>query len=138
MAWFLEAAASVLVVAGVVSMLLAATLGTLWEWRAWRWLARRIRGEPPPPPPRSLEQVAADVRRISQGFHRTTMRFAQFEGRRRSYDQVLGEAASMLEVDHLLAVLPPGPELDVERARLERVLAAHGILPHRTTGPGDR
>ena len=44
-----------------------------------------------------------------------------------AYDRVLVEACAALVVEHLLEVLPPGPELDVERQRVELVLAAAGL-----------
>ena len=49
--------------------------------------------------------------------------------RRLAYDRVLGEAADMTGCPHLLAVLPPGDELDHERQRVERLLVQHGLLP---------
>lgn len=90
-------------------------------------LRRRPRSRGPAPP-RTLEEVSADVRRIRARYHQDGMRFAQLEGRRRSYDRVLAQAATMLEVEHLLTVLAPGEELDAERGRVERVLAGFGVL----------
>jgi hypothetical protein len=59
------------------------------------------------------------------------MRFAQYEGRRQAFDRVLAEAAVALEIEHLLTVLPPGAELDQERARVEARLVDAGLLPTR-------
>jgi hypothetical protein len=53
--------------------------------------------------------------------------YARIEARRRAYDEVLGEACRALRLEHLLAVLPPGPELDVERLRVEAVLDRAGF-----------
>ena len=47
--------------------------------------------------------------------------------RRRAYDGVLAECCAALELTHLLGVLPPGPELDVERARVEGLLEDSGL-----------
>jgi hypothetical protein len=114
------------------TFLLAALGSGAPGWRALppaRWLLKR-RPEPEPAPPvRPIEQVASDVRRISQRYHQQGMRFVQYEGRRRAYDGVLGEAADMLGIAHLLGVLPPGAELDRERSRVERLLAEAGVLP---------
>ena len=85
---------------------------------------------PATPTHRPLSTIAADAQRLSERYHREGMRFAQYEGRRQAFDRVLGEAAEMLEVEHLLAVLPPGPELDHERKRIEARLVQEGLLPH--------
>jgi hypothetical protein len=82
------------------------------------------------PTRRPLSDIAADARRLSERYHQEGMRFAQYEGRRQAFDRVLGEAAEMLEVEHLLAVLPPGPERDHERKRIETRLVQEGLLPH--------
>lgn len=90
----------------------------------------RARRRPVPVPAgRPLEDIAADVRRISRRFHQQGMRFAQYEGRRRSYDQALAEAADALEIAHLVGVLPAGVELDRERERVEDLLTEVGVLP---------
>lgn len=94
-----------------------------------RFLPTRSR-VPATPIHRPLSTIAADVRRLSERYHREGMRFAQYEGRRQAFDRVLGEAAEMLEVEHLLDVLPPGPERDHERKRVEARLVHAGLLPH--------
>ncbi len=96
-----------------------------------------LRGQPrrpdgPPPIHRPLRDVAADARRLAERYHREGMRFAQYEGRRLAYDRVLGEAAEMLEIEHLLQVLPPGPECDQERERVEARLVRAGLLLERS------
>lgn len=78
---------------------------------------------------RPVEQVCADLRRIHEAFHGGGMRFAKYEGCRQAYDRVLGEAADMVGVTHLLSLLPPGEELDRERERVEWLLRHHGLLP---------
>jgi hypothetical protein len=126
MAVVLEAIAWLLVLAAAPVVLLAAVVGRRRTLPFARWRRRRDRSVPAA---RTLEVVAADVRRISLRFHQDGMRFAQYEGRRQAYDRVLAEAAAMLEVEHLLAVLPAGPDLDDERRRVEAVLAGLGVLP---------
>ena len=50
---------------------------------------------------------------------------------RSAYDRALAECCTALGITHLLAVLPAGPELDVERERVEDQLAGFGVrLPH--------
>jgi hypothetical protein len=87
---------------------------------------RRARAQPVGRP---LEVVAQDVRRLAARFHHPPpgMSFAKLEGARRAYDQVLAEACAALEVEHLLGVLPPGDELDLERVRVEGLLWAAGL-----------
>jgi|SRR5690349_17794719 hypothetical protein len=112
----------------------AALRGDLAEWRSARAAARRVRlarrhGADVVPLRRPVEQVGADLRRLRASFHRGGMRFAKYEGCRLAYDRVLGEAADMTGCPHLLAVLPPGEELDRERERVESLLVEHGLLP---------
>src|SRR6478735_3299489 len=112
----------------------AALRGDLAEWRSARAAARRARrarrrGADVVPLHRPVERVGADLRRLHSTFHRGGMRFAKYEGCRLAYDRVLGEAADMAGCPHLLAVLPPGEELDHERQRVEGLLVQHGLLP---------
>ncbi len=83
----------------------------------------------PRAPGRPIEEIARDAHRIGSRFHALPDRrsFAQLEGRRMAYDGVLVEACTALGVAHLLEVLPPGPELDGERRRVESVLDAWGL-----------
>lgn len=97
-----------------------------------RLLRRRRRPEELTMTHRPLSEVAADARRLAAGYHREGMRFAQYEGRRQAFDRVLGEAAEMLEIEHLLHVLPPGPACDRERARVEARLTQAGLLLRRS------
>ena len=103
--------------------------------RRWRTLVRLVSHTPEAtvvPLHRPIEQLAVDVRRLHDAFHHNGMRFAKYEGCRLAYDGVLAEAAETLELDHLLAVLPPGDERDHERERIERLLGDAGLLrrPH--------
>lgn len=78
---------------------------------------------------RPIETVASDVRRLGRRFESVPARlpFARFEALRQAYDAVLAEACRALDIDHLLEVLPPGPELDSERRRVEAALARAGL-----------
>lgn len=69
------------------------------------------------------------ARRLSSRFHGPAagQRFAKTEALRRAYDEVLAEACTALGVTHLLSVLPPGAELDAERARVEWALDCAGL-----------
>jgi hypothetical protein len=53
--------------------------------------------------------------------------FARFEGVRLAYDQVLAEACRALGIEHLLGVLGPGVDLDLERERVEAALDRAGL-----------
>lgn len=107
----------------------------LGEWRATRallGLRARVRRTARPavvPLHRPIEQVGPDVRRLHRAFHRGGMRFAKYEGCRLAYDGVLAEAAGILEITHLLDVLPPGSERDHERERIEGLLEQAGLSP---------
>jgi hypothetical protein len=87
------------------------------------------RADLPRPQGRPLELIASDARRLGSRFANPPRgaAFAKLEGLRRAYDHVLGEACSALGVDHLLGVLPPGDELDAERARVEGLLWLAGL-----------
>jgi hypothetical protein len=123
-----------LLVLALMRVSCAALRGDLAEWRSARAAARRVRlarrhGADVVPLRRPVEQVGADLRRLRASFRRGGMRFAKYEGCRLAYDRVLGEAADMTGCPHLLAVLPPGEELDRERERVESLLVEHGLLP---------
>ena len=82
-----------------------------------------------PPPHRPIEAIADDLRRLDarcRHFPRGTS-YAKQEALRFAYDRALAEACACLEIEHLLAVLPPGPELDTERKRIEDSLWLLGL-----------
>ena len=87
------------------------------------------RGAPLQPVGRPLETIAQDARRLGLRFHHPApgASFAKLEGARCAYEHVLGEACTALGVEHLLAVLPPGDELDAERVRVEGLLWLAGL-----------
>jgi hypothetical protein len=89
-----------------------------------RWVERRrlAHGRP-------WEQIARDARRLSV-WHRTHppgQSFVKYEAHRRAYDDVLAEACHALDIEHLIGVLEPGPELDSERSRVEWRLESAGL-----------
>jgi hypothetical protein len=90
---------------------------------------RKERAPAPPRPGRPIEVIARDARRLGLRFHYLPpgVSFARFEGGRKAYDDVLAEACLALGVEHLLGVLPPGPELDTERGRVEVALEWTGL-----------
>jgi hypothetical protein len=110
---------------------LALLVGDAEKWRAWQAIDRnrRRRAAEVISMHRPLQQVSADLDRLRAAFGRGDMRFAKYEGCRQAYDQVLAEAADMVDVAHLLSVLPPGTELDVERRRVELLLETAGMFP---------
>ena len=138
MAGWLQVLALAVLAGTAVPVAVAAFSGDLVRWRSVRLVvavvgrvrdARRRPDADVVPLRRPIEQVGADLRRLHASFHRGGMRFAKYEGCRQAYDQVLAEAAEMAGVTHLLCLLAPGPELDLERSRVEVVLRHHGMLP---------
>jgi hypothetical protein len=89
----------------------------------------RLRPPGPPVIGRPIQDIARDATRLGHSFREVPrgLSFARFEGCRRAYDLVLTEACRALEIDHLLGVLPPGPELDAERERVEAKLWLAGL-----------
>ena len=87
----------------------------------------------PEPDGRPIEAIAADLHRLGRRFHTLDPHtsFAKVEAVRGAYDRTLAECCTALGITHLLAVLPAGPELDVERERVEDQLAGCGVrFPH--------
>jgi hypothetical protein len=105
------------------------------------WLARlvfgsarlplpvRRREEPLAPVGRPLEQVAADLRRLGRQLAHVPAGapMARRRGLQAAYDDVLAEAAGLLEVPHTLDTVAPGRARDVERLRLQTALAEAGL-----------
>ncbi|HET8559167.1 MAG TPA: hypothetical protein VFL69_01485 [Marmoricola sp.] len=122
--WLVDAVAVVLVAAGGIWV-------GLWARPRW-WRARSGPGAPAPRPGRttpSIEESVARSRRLGRLHHGPAegRSRAKAEGIRRAYDGALAECCSALEIVHLLEVLPPGPELDAERTRVERRLELSGV-----------
>jgi hypothetical protein len=93
-------------------------------------LGRRVHTPKALPPGRPIEDIAHDARRLCHRFELSEYQrisFAKYEGLRRAYDDVLGEACDALGIDHLLSVLPAGTECDLERLRVEYLLSQRGL-----------
>jgi hypothetical protein len=104
-------------------------------WGVVRSRMRRLRGvDEVTPRGRPIEDIAYDARRLGgQLSHADDGRSALRIGAIRSaYDGVLAEGCQALGLAHLLAVLPPGAELDAERQRVESTLAAAGMVLEQT------
>ena len=116
----------------LVGLVLAALGGLLWLGR------RRISGllgrgtSAPEPANRPIEQIARDVRHRGERFHGLAPHasYVKVSALAAAYDHVLGECCESLGQAHLLSVLPPGPELDRERRRVELVLHSFGLPVH--------
>ena len=121
LAWLeiLTAYVVLLLVARLI-VLLPRKLGHLWS-PSLPALSLLRRSHRPAPARRPLEVVAYDVRRLGERYHHPQpgTAFAKQEAIRRAYDEVLAEACDAVGVVHLLGVLTPGPELDLERSRVE-------------------
>ncbi|MEP7090497.1 MAG: hypothetical protein ABI776_10365 [Nocardioidaceae bacterium] len=116
----------------VLGALVLANLGLRRIQRVGRALAGRMLHRPHEPLSlrgRPIEEIACDVRRLGVRvrYAPAGASFVRVEGGRRAYDRVLGEACASLGVEHLLGVLPPGPELDGERGRVEAALERAGL-----------
>ena len=87
----------------------------------------------PEPEGRPIEAIVADLRRLGGRFHTLDPRtsFAKVEAVRGAYDRALAECCTALGITHLLGVIPAGPELDIERERVEDQLTGCGVrFPH--------
>jgi hypothetical protein len=100
------------------------------ELEFW-WLRRRARAAQPTLTP--IEQVAADVRRVRRSLMLVPPRApaVRVRGLYLAYDDVLMEAADILDVPHQLEHLPLGPDRDLERLQLEAGLEHAGLLLDR-------
>lgn len=90
---------------------------------------RRRRAEEPVHRP--LQHVAADLRRLARQLALVPAGapVARRRGLQAAYDDVLVEAAALLEVPHTLTLTPAGPARDTERARVQAGLADAGLDP---------
>jgi hypothetical protein len=120
-----------LIIAGVVGAV--ALLGYLAMWFAGAAhppVRRRRAAEPVAASRRPLQVVAADLRRLSRQLARVPAGapMARRRGLQAAYDDVLIEAAQLLEVPHTLPGTPAGMPRDVERLRLQAALADAGLV----------
>jgi hypothetical protein len=111
----------------VVAALIAWT-GPVYRW-GHRVRERRRSARNPMPGRRPLQVVAADVRRLGRSLTRVPAGapMARRRALAAAYDDVLIEAALLLEVPHELRTTPDGPARDVERLRLIADLEAAGL-----------
>ena len=123
--------ASLLQIGGTVAVVAAliAWTGPVFRWIAGRWRRRRAAADPGPSR-RPLQAVAADVRRLARSL--ALVPAGAPMARRRAliaaYDDVLVEAAVLLDVPHELRTTPDGPARDGERLRLVAVLEGAGLV----------
>lgn len=120
-------------------VLVAAFAGSPWilsfligtRGRRWRsWVRERLPHRAPPERAnRPIEEIAADVQRRGLKFHALPAHasYVKQAALASAYDLVLGECCASLRQAHLLAVLPPGAELDHERRRVELLLMSFGL-----------
>jgi hypothetical protein len=104
-----------------------------WTGPVYRWV-RRIRerrrsARNPMPGRRPLQVVAADVRRLARSMSLVPagLPMARRRALAAAYDDVLVEAATLLEVPHELRTAPEGPARDLERLRLLAALEGAGL-----------
>jgi hypothetical protein len=121
---------------GVVSAV-GVALWVLPDWSAYRERARRlgrrlgvVAPEPPAPPGPPVERIAADAHRIRASIRHAPSGtpVARMRGWLEAYDDVLVTACRTLELEQRLESLSPGPERDLERERVERMLVRAGLL----------
>lgn len=97
--------------------------------RVRRDAERRRSARHPTPGRRPLQVVAADVRRLARSI--AVVPAGAPMVRRRAlaaaFDDVLGEAATLLEIPHDLRTAPEGPARDAERLRLLAALEGAGL-----------
>jgi hypothetical protein len=104
-----------------------------WTGPAVRWVIRRNErrrlARNPEPLRRPIQVVAADVRRLGRSL--TLVPAGAPMARRRAlaaaYDDVLIEAAELLEIPHELRTTPEGSAHDLERLRLLAALEEAGL-----------
>ncbi|GAB3201270.1 hypothetical protein GCM10027261_35360 [Geodermatophilus arenarius] len=91
---------------------------------------RRRSPEPVEPPHRPLEVVATDLRRLSRQVAQVPagVPMARRRGILAAYDDLLAEAAELLEIPTTLLGTPPGTARDAERLRVETALARAGLV----------
>lgn len=121
----------------MVGIAVLATLlygGLFFPWRraiarARRWVTALQDRRRAHPAGRPIEQIAWHARRLGAEYRHQPrgLSFVKYEAHRRAYDDVLAEGCCALGLDHLLRVLPPGPELDLERSRVEVRLELAGL-----------
>jgi hypothetical protein len=114
-------------IVAVVAALIAWT-GPVSRW-VHRTRDRRRSARNPAPGRRPLQVVAADVRRLARSMSLVPagLPMARRRALAAAYDDVLVEAATLLEVPHELRTTPEGPARDLERLRLLAALEGAGL-----------
>jgi len=126
-------AGSLLQIAAMTAGLAAVFGGTgpLLRWIG-RCIDRRREARQPRTNRRPIQVVAADVRRLARQL--SLVPAGAPMARRRAlaaaYDDVLIEAAVLLEIPHLMRTIPDGRARDVERLRLQAALEGAGLAVH--------
>lgn len=118
----------------IATVTVAAIIYALFNWSLVGWLIGVLqrfdpRRSRPAPQGRPIEQIAQHARRLwrqSRLPERGRSRAKQV-AISRAYDDVLAEGCEALGFPHLLRVLPPGHEHDVERDRVEDLLEEAGL-----------
>lgn len=97
---------------------------------AERWFAERRARRHARPEHRPVQLVAADIRRLAGQLARVPAGapMARRRALEAAYDDVLCEAAAMLDVPHGLRDLPEGRRREAERHRLVVALAGAGLV----------
>jgi hypothetical protein len=98
--------------------------------RVLRWCHLVPKPKPPAPPPRvPLENITADLCRLSTALRDVPPEAsrARKRGLLLAYDDVLARAALALDVPEALAELPLGMDRDLERMRVESTLRDAGL-----------
>lgn len=106
-------------------MVVAVVVYALFDWNPWRlmvWSVRKLVPRRPSHPPehRLIEQIAQNGRRLWWRAHQSQRGLSRAKqvAIQTAYDDVLSEGCGALGLTHLLGLLPPGPELDIERERV--------------------
>jgi hypothetical protein len=103
----------------------------MWQPLPLVRIARKLDPRPPVPKPdgRPIELIAQHARRLWRASRMPDRgrSMAKQEAIRRAYNGVLAEGCDALGLPHLLRVLPPGEELDIERGRIEDLLEDAGF-----------
>ena len=105
--------------------------GPLIRWIG-RCIDRRREARQPRTNRRPIQVVAADIRRLARQL--SLVPAGAPMARRRAlaaaYDDVLIEAAALLEIPHQMRTIPDGRARDVERLRLQAALEGAGLAVH--------
>jgi hypothetical protein len=98
-----------------------------------RWVRRRVErrraASRPDPRRRPIQVVAADLRRLTRQLSLvpTGAPMVRRRALQAAYDDVLGEAADLLELPHELRTLPEGRGRDLERLRVLGAVRQAGL-----------